>query len=197
MVNFAREVFVSVCPTRVPEKVADAGEMASKLQFRKGTEADLERLDPEEHKSEYLEQAKSRFADHHWLLGEVEGEIVTYTWLHQKGRESYRFLPGCEIAIGDSCGYGYDAWTPPKYRGKGLRRVAFLEELNILKSWGLQYEASFFVKHQLEGATRSLGSVGIEVIPVWRVTVNRDRSLSAELLNDDLKDVVKPTFVEA
>jgi hypothetical protein len=47
---------------------------------------------------------------------------------------------------------------------------------------GCEWEASFFVKHQLEGAKRSLGKVGIDVVPLWRVQLQRDRKLSFEEL---------------
>lgn len=196
MVNFAREVFVCICPTDVPANDPGAGEMASRLRFREGTPADLDRLDSEHHKADYVTALRERFADHYWLLGEVDDKIVTYTWLHQNGRATYRYLDGCEIAMADGCGYGFDAFTPPELRGQGLRRVAFLEELRVLRRRGCAWEASFFVKHQLEGATRSLGSVGIDVIPLWRVRVNRDRSFSAEKLHPELAEVARPAFLD-
>jgi hypothetical protein len=193
---FAREVFVSKCSTDVPRLDPNAGDMAKKLQFKKGTEADFERVPAEHHAAEDLANFKARLdRGEHWMVGEVDGEIVTYTWLHARDRAVYPSLPGCEILMGPSCGYGYDAWTPPELRGQGLRRSAFLEELHILKEvFGCGWEASFFVKHQLEGATRSLGKVGIEIIPTWRVTLNRQKTLDAECLIDD--DVARPAWLE-
>lgn len=196
MVNFAREVFVCICPTDVPRHDPEATGMAAQLRFRQGTPADLDRLDRADHKDDYLATLRERFDDHYWLLGEVDDRVVTYTWLHQKGGAEYRFLAGCGITMRDDCGYGYDAWTPPSLRGQGLRRVAFLEELNVLRERGCTWEASFFVKHQLDGATRSLGSVGIEVIPLWRVRVQRDKSFTAEKLHPELADVARPSFLE-
>jgi hypothetical protein len=118
-------------------------------------------------------------------VGDADGKIVTYTWLHTRSQVSYPSLPGCVFEVAADVGYGYDAWTPPELRGAGLRRRAFLEELHVLARLGRRWEASFFVKHQLEGATRSLALVGIEVVPLWRVTVNRDKTLNAEQLRED------------
>lgn len=194
MLVFAREVFVCKCSTDVPRIDPEAGELASKMRFVKGTEADLARVDPDHHNAEHVAELRERLArGEHWMIGEVDGAIVTYTWLQASGRASYPSLPGCDVVLRKDCGYGYDAWTPPELRGKGLRRSAFLEELNILKDWGCAWEASFFVKHQLEGATKSLGSVGIEVVPLYRVFLQRDRTLGAEKLLDD--DTAVPAFL--
>ena len=194
MVNFAREVFVCVCPTNVPKSEQNGQRPPQTVSFHQGVASDIERLDPEHHSPEYLEDLPKRLEDHYWLVGEIDNRIVTYTWLHKNGHAEYRFLTGCGISMDDRCGYGFDAWTPPDLRGQGLRRVAFLEELMVLNNMGCDYEASFFVKHQLEGATRSLASVGIDVIPVWKVNVNRDKSFRSECLNQDLSKVVKPVF---
>jgi hypothetical protein len=183
---FAREVFVCKCPTDVPRTDPSAGEMARRMRFRTGVAADRDRLDPAQHMAEELDQVAARLAaGEHWMIGEVDGAIVTYTWLHRRDRAVYPWLPGCEVALRADTGYGHDAWTAPELRGQGLRRVAFLEELNILKDWGLAWEASFFVKHQLDGATRSLGGAGIAVVPLWRVWLGAGRRLEAEPLHED------------
>ena len=58
---------------------------------------------------------------------------------------------------------------------------------------GKHWEASFFVKHQLDGATRSLGKVGIKIEPLWRVNLKADKSLAVEkLAKDDTS--TKPAF---
>ncbi len=196
---FARELFVCVCPTAVPRENPEAGELASRVRFLQGTEADLGRVDPEHHDEEAVADLRARLdRGEHWLIGEIDDRIVTYTWLKRDDRAVYPSLPGCEVHLRDDTGYGYDAWTPPELRGQGLRRVAFLEELHVLREWGLEWEASFFVKHQLEGAQRSLGSVGIDVIPLYRVQLMRDRSLVAERLrDDDLAGAAVPTFYDA
>src|SRR5581483_3427199 len=118
----------------------------------------------------------------HWMVGLVDDRIVTYTWLHGRPTCEYPYLPGCTFNLSADTGYGYDAWTPPDLRGGGLRRRAFLEELHILRALGKNWEASYFVKHQLDGATRSLGKVGIVIEPLWRVTLQRDKRLAVENL---------------
>lgn len=195
MLVFAREVFVCKCPTEVPVRDPDATGLAAEVKFGRGGEADLARLDREHHGDEDLRQMRERLArGDYWMIGEVDDRIVAYTWLYRGPQAAYPSLPGCEITLRSDTGYGYDAWTPPELRGHGLRRVGFLAELNILRrEWGLAWEASFFVKHQLEGATRSLGQVGIPVIPLWRIWLQPDRTLAAERLDDD--DAAVPTFL--
>lgn len=192
---FAREVFVCKCSTHVPRTDPDATGLAARVRFIKGSEADIDRVDRNHHGEEDIAQMRERLArGDHWMIGEADGAIVAYTWLHHRDRAAYPSLPGCEVRLRSDVGYGYDAWTPPELRGQGLRRVGFLEELNILRDWGMNWEASFFVKHQLEGATRSLGGAGIEVVPIWRVFLKPDRTLGAEHLIDD--DAAVPVFLE-
>jgi hypothetical protein len=195
MLVFSREVFVCKCPTDVPERDPEAAGLAARVEFRRGSQADIAGVDREHHGEEDLRQMEERLArGDYWMIGEVDGRMVSYTWLYRGERAAYPSLPGCEIRLRSDTGYGYDAWTPPDLRGHGLRRVGFLAELNILRrEWGLSWEASFFVKHQLEGATRSLGQVGIAVIPLWRVWLQADRTLAAERLLDD--DAAVPTFL--
>ena len=196
MLVFAREVFVCKCSTDVIRRDPSATGLAARVQFSKGTEADIDRVDRKHHGDEDISQMKQRLErGDHWMVGEVDGAIVAYTWLHHRDRAAYPSLPGCEVRLRSDTGYGYDAWTDPDLRGHGLRRVGFLEELNVLADWGLKWEASFFVKHQLEGASRSLGQVGIEVVPIWRVWLKSDRTLGAEHLIDD--DAAVPVFVES
>lgn len=193
---FAREVFVCKCSTHVARTDPTAAGMAARVRFVKGNEADIDRVDRNHHGEEDIVQMRDRLArGHHWTIGELDGRIVTYSWLHRENRAVYPSLPGCEVTLRADTGYGYDAWTPPDLRGHGLRRVAFHEELNVLRDWGLDWEASFFVKHQLEGATRSLGNSGIEIIPLWRVFLKPDRTLGAERILDD--DAATPAFMES
>jgi hypothetical protein len=195
MLVFSREVFVCKCPTEVPERDPEATGLAARVEFRRGSHADITMVDREHHGEEDLRQMEERLArGDYWMIGEVDGRMVSYTWLYRGERAAYPSLPGCEIRLRSDTGYGYDAWTPPDLRGHGLRRVGFLAELNILRrEWGLSWEASFFVKHQLEGATRSLGQVGIAVVPLWRIWLQPDRTLAAERLLDD--DAAVPTFL--
>ena len=137
MIVFAREVFVCKCPTRVPDDDPNANELARKMNFVKGSEADLARLDPAHHDPKHVEELRARLRrGEHWMVGEVDGQIVTYTWLHGRPQIDYPYLPNCSFHVAGDVGYGYDAWTPPELRGGGLRRRAFLEELHILERLG-------------------------------------------------------------
>ena len=196
MLVFAREVFVCKCSTDVPRTDPSATGPAARVTFVKGTEADIDRVSRVHHGDEDLAQMRQRLErGDYWMIGQVDDAIVAYTWLHHRDRAAYPSLPGCEIRLRADTGYGYDAWTDPDLRGAGLRRVGFLEELGILRDWGMNWEASFFVKHQLEGATRSLGAAGIEVVALWRVWLQADRTLAAEQLVDD--DAAVPAFLES
>jgi hypothetical protein len=194
MIVFAREVFVCKCSTRVPDwNDPAAADAVQRMTFVRGGEADLERLPREHHDDKHIEELRAHLRrDEHWMVGELDGNIVTYTWLHGRPRIDYPYLPGCSFEVAGDVGYGYDAWTPPELRKLGLRRKAFVEELHILERAGKRWEASYFVKHQLDGATRSLASVGIEILPLWRVSLQRDRSLAVEKLIDD--DSTRPAF---
>jgi hypothetical protein len=50
----------------------------------------------------------------------------------------------------------------------------------------MAWEASFFVKHQIEGAKRSLARVGIEIVPLWRARlVSRTETAYERLVPGD------------
>jgi hypothetical protein len=196
MIVFAREVFACVCSTDVQEDLGASPDVQpSRIRFRLGIETDLRGLDGEHHEASHVGELRERLLrGERWLIGVDEDRVVTYTWLHTRRRVSYPYLPGCDFEVADGVGYGYDAWTLPDLRGGGLRRTAFVEELRILKSLGMGWEASFFVKHQLEGATRSLATVGIAVEPLWRVWLQRGRELGVERLADH--DILRPSFLQ-
>jgi hypothetical protein len=185
VIVLAREVFVCRCSTSVPEETsaAELGELARRVTFVRGTERELALVDPAHHDGAHVAELRERLGrGEHWMVGLDGSHIVTYTWLHTRPRIEYPYLPGCTFDVGPDVGYGYDAWTPPELRGGGIRRRAFREELGILKSLGKRWEASFFVKHQLEGAQRSLAKAGIVIEPLWRVKLEANRKLSATRL---------------
>lgn len=183
VIVLAREVYVCKCSTDVQREDPDASPEVKRVRWIKGTVADLARLPVEHHNAEHVEELRVRLErGEHWVLGLDGDKVVSYTWLHTRRTIDYPYLPGCTFETAPDVGYGYDAWTPPELRGGGLRRSGFLEELNVLKDMGMKWEASFFVKHQLDGATRSLGKVGIKIVPLWRARLERDRKLSFENL---------------
>jgi hypothetical protein len=182
MFDFNREVYICKCSTAVQEENPDDAQLA-RMRFIQGREFDLARLSPDYHTVETLGDMQRRLQrGEYWMVGEVDNEIVTYTWLIAGPQFTYDYLPGCTFKLREDTAYGYGAWTPNHLRGHGYRRRAFLEELRILRGWGKKWEASVFIKPQLEGAKRSLGLVGIEVIPLYRVTYTRKRTLMAEPL---------------
>jgi hypothetical protein len=155
----------------------------TELSFRRGREGDLALLDRVHHGDAHVAELRERLRrGEHWVIGDKDGRIVTYTWLHTRARVTYPYLPGCTFAVPSDVGYGYDAFTPPELRGGGLRRATFAHELGVLRSLGMRWEASFFVKHQLDGATRSLAKVGIVIEPLWRVRLQSDKMPSFEKL---------------
>jgi hypothetical protein len=181
MIVLAREVFVCKCSTDVRRDDPGASDETRRVKWIQGTESHLAILDPAHHSPDHVEELRARLRrGEYWMLGMLDGRAVSYTWLHTRSRIEYPYLPGCAFTNAADVGYGYDAWTPPELRGGGLRRRGFLEELHVLKALGKRWETSFFVKHQLEGATRSLGKVGITIVPLWRVRLGRERKLSFE-----------------
>lgn len=196
MAPFDREVFICKCSTAVPAGELGATGSAARIRWRRGSEADLARLDPRYHGDEDHELMSARLAHgRYWLLGEVDDRIATFTWLHHDDRATYPHLPNCEIRLRSDTGYGYDAWSHPDLRNQGLRRITFVEELHILRrTWGVAWEASVFVDHQLAGGTRSLAAAGVAVVPLWRVWIDPDGTPRVERLHGDA-DAASPVFV--
>jgi hypothetical protein len=187
MIVLAREVCLCKCSTEVASghDTAEDG-----LRFVSGSTEHLDRLDPEHHDEARRAEFVARLdRGEYWLLGLVEDRVATYTWLHTRPRCEYPYLPGCAFHLPTDFGYGYDAWTTPGLRGSGLRRAAFVEELRVLSRLEKAWEASFFVHYQLEGARRSLARVRVDIVPLWRVALDRNgggpRLAAARLAADD------------
>ncbi|MFO0593311.1 MAG: hypothetical protein U0441_37565 [Polyangiaceae bacterium] len=190
MIVFSREVYACRCNTHVPEEDPGASEIARKASFRSGTVADLAALDPAHHDMAHLEELALRLrAGETWTVAELDGRIVHYFWISTARRCVYPSLPGCEFELCARTGYGHDAWTHPDLRSSGVRRRSFLYELNLLREMGRDYEASFFVAYQLEGATRSLAKVGIVVEPLWKIHLTKERSLRFEALRREMESM--------
>jgi hypothetical protein len=183
MIVLGREVYVCKCSTDVPREPSASGVLPS-VEWTLGNRDHFAKVPREHHEDAHFADFEERLRrGEQWLIGIVEGKIVSYTWLHARSHVSYPYLPGCRFKLGPGVGYGYDAWTLPDLRGEGLRRRGFVEELRVLRtSFGCEWEASFFVKHQLEGATRSLAKAGIEIMPLWRVRLAEDRKVAFESL---------------
>jgi len=183
MFDLAREAFVCACATAVPD---DNPPATRALAFRMGGAADLAGAAAHglaEHDAEALAAMQARLLrGDHWLIGELDGAIVTYTFLSLRQSFEYPALPGCAFSLRADVGYGHGAWTVPALRQRGYRRRAFLEELRWLRTNDKKWEASVFIAPQLAPARRSLAAVGIVVEPLWRVEYGRDRRLAVERL---------------
>jgi hypothetical protein len=175
----SREVFVCKCSTDVRLDDPDASEEVANVKWLRGGEEHLSLLSESDHKPAQIDELRARLArGEYWVLGLAGTRVVSYTWLHTRDVIDFPYLPGCTFRVAAGVGYGYDAYTPPDLRGGGLRRRGFLDELRVLKEMGMAWEASFFVQHQIEGARRSLGKVGIEIVPLWRVHLEHGNKLS-------------------
>jgi hypothetical protein len=185
MIVLAREVFLCKCATDVPDAPAADG-VASDLRFVRGGAEHLTMLDPAHHTPGHVRELRGRLErGESWLVGLLGGLVATYAWSHTRAACEYPYLPGCAFDLPRDHGFGYDAWTTPERRGTGLRRRAFAEELRWLRSLGKQWESSFFVSHQLDGARRSLALAGVQIAPLWRVALGPDRLVAFERLNDE------------
>jgi len=183
MIVLGREVYVCKCSTDVPREPS-ASDASPNVEWTLGNRDDFAMVPLEHHEDAHFADFEERLGrGEEWLIGVMGEKIVSYTWLHARSHVSYPYLPGCKFKLGQGVGYGYDAWTHPDLRGEGLRRRGFVEELHVLRtSFGCEWEASFFVKHQLEGATRSLAKAGIRIVPLWRVRLGENRKAQFESL---------------
>ena len=176
----SRDLFVCKCATSVPRLASGATRDVDGVRWLRGDEEHLSLLSPGEHRPHQIEELRARLRrGEHWVLGVSEGHVVSYTWLHTRSTIDFPYLPGCTFRVAAGVAYGYDAWTPSELRGRGFRRRAFLEELHVLNEMGMEWEASFFAQHQIDGARRSLAMVGIDIIPLWRTRLV-GRTLSFE-----------------
>jgi hypothetical protein len=184
LIGLSREIFVCSCSTEL-RAISPPPPTSPSLLFHAGNASDLERLDDTHDPGTSLDELRDRLRrSEHWLVGELDGQIATYTWLHTRDQFDYPYMRGCRFRLAPGMGYGYGAWTVPHLRSHGLRRVAFVEELRLLARLGVTREVSVFVKAQLAGATRSLEQVGIDIVPLWRVTLGTDRAPVFERLSD-------------
>ena len=175
--ELARELFVCVCATDVPgDNPPETAALRFALHSALDAGAGMAPIDP---------------ADR-WLVGTLDGAIVTYTFLSTAPAFDYPALPGCRFALRADVGYGYGAWTAPALRKRGYRRRAFLEELRWLRTIDKKWEASVFTAAQLDPARRSLGPVGIVIEPLFVVRYGRDRRAAFERLVDGDDDRCVP-----
>jgi hypothetical protein len=183
MLLVSRTLFACKCSTNARRDDPDASDEARKVRWVRGGEEHLGLLSSDDHRPDQIDELRARLQrGEYWVLGLLGDRVASYTWLHTRDVIDFPYLPGCTFRVAVDVGYGYDAWTPPDLRGAGIRRRGFLEELHVLEQMGMGWEASFFVDSQIEGAQRSLGKVGIEVVPLWRVHLEHDRSLTIEQL---------------
>lgn len=185
MIVFSREVYACQCGTNVPADDPQAGDVARRVVLSAGTEADLPDLDLEHHDADHVAELRSRLrAGEHWTVGRLDGQIIHYHWISTQRRCTYPSLPGCVFELDPRAAYGYDAWTHPSLRGHGVRRRAFVHELNRVRALGREQEAGFFAAYHLEGAIRSLARAGITLEPQWRISLQRDRTLLFEQVTE-------------
>lgn len=190
MMAFSRVAYVCKVPTRVPADV----DVFDDIVVRTGHRGDLARLPPELLPPGRLEKLEARFeADEVLVVGEVDGRIASCTWLRRGGAFALQHLPEHRFRLGPGVGYGYDAWTDPALRGRGIRRAVFAEELRILEFLGCAWEVSYFVDHQLDGGRRNLARIGVPLVPLWKMAVRPGGSVALEALSAD-EDTVTPCF---
>ena len=188
---FSRVAYVCKCSTRIPDLDPEAP-LAEGVRVRTGSEADLARLPAEIDPPGRRARLAERLAlGEIFVVGEIGDRIVSCTWLRRGGVFTLHHLPDRPFRLALGIGYGYDAWTDPALRGRGIRRAVFAEELRILRRLGAAWEVSYFVDHQLEGGRRNLSRIGSSLIPLWKLTV-RPGGVALKALFAD--DTVTPCF---
>src|SRR5690348_13054991 len=105
MMAFSRVAYVCKCPTKV---TAQAGhDPSGRVLVRTGGESDIDRLPGEPLSSGHRERLQRRLADGElFVVGELEGRIVSTTWLRPGGVFSLHHLPDKPFRLADSVGYG-------------------------------------------------------------------------------------------
>lgn len=189
MMAFSRVAYVCKCPTRArgPAWTPDG------LSVRLGGVDDLARLPDEIGGPARAVKLGARLLGGELLvIGELQGRVASCTWLRRGGAFALHHLPERSFRLGPGVGYGYDAWTDPALRGRGIRQAVFAEELRILAERGDAWEVSYFVDHQLEGGKRTLERIGAPLTALWKVAVRRDGSVALTALCDD--GAVTPCF---
>ncbi|MFT3770756.1 MAG: hypothetical protein QM820_35480 [Minicystis sp.] len=195
MMAFSRVAYICKCPTRISAPASAEYDVPG-LRVRTGTAADLPRLPAEICPPDRLDRLEARLVTGEILvLGELEGRIVSLTWLRREGEFALHHLPAHPFRLAEGHGYGYDAWTDPTLRGQGIRRAVFAEELRILDRLGISHEVSYFVDHQLDGGRRNLARIGVPLIELWKLTVRPGGAVALQALSAD--GAVSPCFVPA
>ena len=190
MMAFSRVAYVCKCPTRV---TADP-EVSRDVVVRTGHPGDLARLPAELLGPGRLPILQGRLgAGEILVLGEVSGRVASCTWLRRGGAFTLHHLPERAFHLASGVGYGYDAWTDPALRGRGIRRAVFAEELRTLERLGVAWEVSYFVNHQLDGGRRNLERIGVPLTPLWRVSVRPGGAVALDALAPG-DDAVTPCF---
>jgi GNAT superfamily N-acetyltransferase len=182
MMAFSRVVYVCKCPTG-----SALGGALDGLWVRAGTVADVDRLPAEISPPGRAAQLRARIEDGEILVvGEApDGRIASCTWIRRGGSFCLHHMPGRWFRLAEGVGYGYDAWTDPALRGRGIRRAVFAEELRMLAQLGCAWEVSYFVTPQLEGGRRTLARIGAPLAELWRVTARPDGSVALAELSPD------------
>lgn len=183
MIVFSRELYV--CRHSPCGNFDAYAQPNQQLSFRAGNAADIARL-PDEWRTpararEYHERLQ---AGDRWLIGEFDGRLATFVWVHCREQFDYPHLPGCSFTLRGDAVYGYDAFTLPEFRGRGFRRSCHRAELELAGSLGRPHEIGIVIAAHLQGAARSFAAAGALLQPLWRVTL-RCRTLVYEQLTDD------------
>lgn len=190
MMAFSRVAYICKCPTRVTADPDVSGDVV----VRTGHQGDLARLPPEVLPPGRLRILQERLeAGEILVVGESAGRIASCTWLRRGGAFTLHHLPERGFRLAPDVGYGYDAWTDPALRGRGIRRAVFAEELRILEFLGVAWEVSYFVDHQLDGGRRNLARIGVPLVPLWKVAVRPGGAVALTALSVD-DPTVTPCF---
>jgi GNAT superfamily N-acetyltransferase len=186
MMAFSRVAYVCKCPTRDGDPAPPEGGLPERVRVRTGTIADVDHLPEDVCPPGNAPRLRARFdAGETFVVGEIEDHVVSCTWLRSGGAFALHHLPGRSFRLAEGVGYGYDAWTHPAFRGRGIRRAVFAEELRILAQLGCAWEVSYFVAPQIDGGRRNLGRIGVPLVELWKVTAFPDGSVALAELSQD------------
>jgi GNAT superfamily N-acetyltransferase len=142
---YARRCY-SICKwsTVVPPEAA-AVLAASGFTVREGEESDLKSMELTETwrgcelYGRWLKEGRTL------LLLEERGRIISYVWMDFRPVFVVEQVPDMRFRLAHDAYFSDEAYTPLAHRGRGLRRMTFIAELQAARERGYNYLVSYFI----------------------------------------------------
>lgn len=120
----------------------------SGFTFREGTVEDVDRLEGEPLYGDCRTYRAWLAEGQTLLLAETEGRIASYLWLDSSRSVTLEELPEFRVEINPLASYTHEAWTLPAYRGRSLRRMAYIAEMLLRRQQGLRWKVGYQLRQE-------------------------------------------------